>query len=137
MRMQSRSRYLAFATSVRRLTDSLITLAERDERTLDLEVRLKQVLTSLEHINKPTPVKSLKDRGPFERYENVITLNEVLKATDKDDLIQKLNRVLNSDTKQTRRESALTAIRFFDALESRALYHYNHPPIAKRVAASR
>jgi hypothetical protein len=138
MRMQSRARYLAFAASVRKLTDSLIAVAERDERAPDLEVRLKQVLTSLEHIDKPTPVKSLKDRGPFDRYENVITLNEIWKKTaDKNDLIEKLNSILSAQTKRKRRDSALKAIRFFDALESRALYHYNHPPNAKRLAVAR
>jgi hypothetical protein len=128
---------LAFAANVRRLTDSLIVLAERDERTRNLEVGLRQVLNSLNSVNKPTPVKTLKDRGPFDRYENVITLNEILRVTDKKDLIEKLNSVLNSNTRQGRRNSALIAIQFFDALESRALYHYNHPPITKRVAATR
>lgn len=134
MRMQSRAQYLAFAANVRRLTDSLIALAERDEKTQDLETGLKQVLNSLEHINMPTPVKSLKERGPFDRYENVITLNETLKVIDKEKLIEKLNNVLNADSTQTRRESALTAISFFDALESRALYHYSHPPATRRIA---
>jgi hypothetical protein len=83
MRVQSRARYLAFAANVRRLTDSLIVLAERDERTRNLEVGLRQVLNSLNSVNKPTPVKTLKDRGPFDRYENVITLNEILRVTDK------------------------------------------------------
>ena len=65
----------------------------------------------------------------------MLTMSEVVRAQNKTELIDKLNRVIKSKKVNERRQSALDAIDFFDALESRALYHYNHPsprPIANR-----
>jgi hypothetical protein len=45
--------------------------------------------------------------------------------------------VIKSNTEEERKSSALEAIGFFDALESRALYHYNHPSPTQRLVASK
>jgi hypothetical protein len=137
MGSESRARYLIFALRIRKLTDALIALVEEGKATPDLDKPLKEVLASLEGAGQRTSVQSLRQRGSFGHYENVVTIDEVVKAQDKAALIDKLNIVINSDTEAERRSSALDAIGFFDALESRALYHYNHPSPTQRLVASR
>jgi ERCC4-type nuclease len=128
---------LGFALKVRKLTDSLIVLVEQGKKTPQLNDSLTEVLASIQGAGERTSVKSLRDRGAFGHYENVVTMNEVVSATDKGDLIKKLQDVLSSETEQERNKSAVEAIQFFDALERRALYHYSHPPVRRRTAASR
>lgn len=137
MRAESRARYLIFALRIRKLTDALIALVEEGKETPDLDKRLKEVLASLESVGERTSVKSLRERGSFGHYENVVTIDEVVRAQDKTMLIQKLNAVISAHTDRERRSSALNAISFFDALESRALYHYNHPSPTQRLVASK
>lgn len=137
MGTESRGRYLIFALRIRKLTDALIALVEEGRATPDLDEPLKEVLASLEGAGQPTSVQSLRQRGSFGHYENVVTMDEVMKAKDKTVLIQKLNNVIKSNTEEERRSSALDAISFFDALESRALYHYNHPSPTQRLAAAK
>lgn len=137
MGTESRGRYLLFALRIRKLTDALIALVEEGTATLDLDAPLKEVLVSLEGTGEPTSVQSLRERGPFGHYENVVTMDEVVKAQDKDILIQKLNSVMTSQTEEEKKTSALEAIGFFDALESRALYHYNHASPTQRLVPSR
>jgi hypothetical protein len=137
MGTESRGRYLLFALRIRKLTDALIALVEEGRATPDLDEPLKEVLASLEDAGQPTSVQSLRQRGSFGHYENVVTIDEVVKAQDKAALIQKLSTVIKSNTEEERKSSALEAIGFFDALESRALYHYNHPSPTQRFVASK
>jgi hypothetical protein len=132
MGSESRSRYLVFALRIRKLTDSLIALVEEGRYPPDLNNGLNAVMASIEGSGERTNVRSLRDRGSFGNYENAVTISEVMKARDKAELLQKLRLVMNSRTSAERREGALQAIEFFDALEGRALYHYNHP--APRLA---
>jgi len=118
---------LVFALRIRKLTDSLIALVEEGQYPPDLNKGLRAVLASLAGSGERTKVRSLRNRGPFGHYENALTISEVVKAQDKAALILKLKTVMSSKTRAERRASALQAIDFFDALEGRALYHYNHP----------
>jgi hypothetical protein len=118
---------LVFALRIRKLTDSLIALVEEGQYPPDLNKGLRAVLASLAGSGERTKVRSLRNRGSFGHYENALTISEVVKAQDKAALILKLKTVMSSKTRAERRASALQAIDFFDALEGRALYHYNHP----------
>jgi hypothetical protein len=133
LRTDPRSRYLVFALKVRKLTDSLITLVEDGERDPNLETAIREVVASLETAGGPTSVKSLKKQGPFAHYENVMTLGEVVKPGDREQLVTKLNNVIAARSAEETESNALDAINFFDTLESKALYHHNHPPAAKRA----
>lgn len=137
MRSDPRSRYLVFALKIRKLNDALIALVDEGQRSPELEALIKEVLVSLETAGGPTSVKSLKHRGPFAHYENVRTLREVIQPIDREQLVAKLNSVISAQSQEEIESSALDAIKFFDALESRALYHHNHPPVVKRVALAR
>ncbi len=132
----SRARYLLFALTVRKLTDALIELVEEGKHSADLDKRLNEVLASLEGAGQRTSVKSIRDRGPFGRYENVVTIDEVVKVEDRAALMRMLKAVIAAHTENERRSSALKAIDFFDALENRALYRYNHPSPSRKFVAS-
>ena len=128
MTTESRARYLIFALTIRKLTDALIELVEEGKRAPDLNKELKEVLASIESTVKRPSVKTVRDRGTFGHFEGAATIDEVVRGGDRAALIQKLNSVIEAKTIQEQRKSALKAIDFFDALESRALYRYNHPP---------
>ena len=131
MRSESSSRYLTFALKIRKLTDALIIVVEKGEAPPGLADSLKQALGSLQDAGQRTSVKALRSRGAFGHYENVVTMNEVARVSNKDDIISNLNRVINARTKQQKQNSALDAIHFFDALERRALYHHSHPALSR------
>jgi hypothetical protein len=80
MGAESRGKYLIFALRIRKLTDALIALVEEGRAMADLNESLKEVLASLEDAGKPTSVQSLRQRGSFGHYENVITIDEVVKV---------------------------------------------------------
>ena len=137
MRSESSSRYLTFALKIRKLTDALIVVVERGEAPPGLADSLKQVLGSLKDAGQRTSVKALRSRGPFGHYENVITINEVASVSNKQDIIDRLTRVIEARSKQQKQNSALDAIHFFDALERRALYHHSHPAVSRESFAQK
>jgi len=137
MTSESSSRYLTFALTVRKLTDALIVFVEEGTMPRGLEASLRKVLSSLENAGERTSVKALRKRGTFGHYENVVTINEVVRGSDKSDIVEKLNRVINARSQRQKRASAIEAVHFFDALERRALYHYSHPAVNREVLAHR
>jgi hypothetical protein len=135
--MRSNSTYLTLALDVRKLTDSLISLVEGRGESDQLYAPLREVLASLESTGQKTSVKSLKERGAFGRHENVVTINRVLRGEDRSNFIKTLRAVISPTSPEQKRQGALEAIPFFDALERRALYYYGHPKPFKRVASSK
>jgi hypothetical protein len=133
--MRTNSKYLALALDIRKLSDSLIMLAEKGVESPQMGEVIVRLLQSLQDEGQKTSVKALRDRGTFGRYENVVTMNEVIKPPQRTELIQKLQAVLRREPPQDRRENALQAVEFFDSLERRALYHYNHPKVSTRATA--
>jgi hypothetical protein len=123
----TRAKYLIFALTIRKLTDALINLVEEGKRAPNLDAQLKEVLASVKGTGKPTSVKALRNRGSFGSYEGVVTLDEVMKSSDQQALVDMLNSVITTKSAQEQKKRALKVIEFFDALESRALYRYNHP----------
>jgi len=109
-------------------------LAEENVETPDMLLAISRLLSSLKDAGQGTSVKALRDRGTFGQYENVVTVNEVIKAPQRLELIKKLQAVLSEESTEDRKENALEAVAFFDTLERRALYHYSHPKLERRVA---
>jgi hypothetical protein len=132
--MRTNSRYLALALDIRKLSDSLIRLAEENIESPQMGETIGKFLSSLQDTGQHTSIKALRDRGTFGQYENVVTVNEVIKPPQRAELIEKLRAVLRPEPQEARKENALEAIAFFDSLERRALYHYNHPKIDRHAA---
>jgi hypothetical protein len=135
--MRTSSRYLSFALDVRKLTDSLIALVEDGKPVQQLESSIREMVASLDTTGGKTSVRNLKERGSFARYEDVVVMNEVFQAPAKAELMSQLEEVLTTQSPSQREASALRAIESFDALERRALYHYNHPSSSARAVAHR
>ena len=135
--MRTSSRYLTFALDIRKLTDSLIALVEDGKPVQQLEPSIREMVASLDTTDGKTSVRNLKERGSFARYEDVLVMNEVFKAPEKAELMGRLEEVLTTQSASQREASALRAIESFDALERRALYHYNHPRTNVRAVAHR
>jgi hypothetical protein len=134
--MQSNSEYLTLALYVRKLTDSLIRLVENGTPGEELNGSIQEVVASLEGAGTKISVKALRERGPFGRYASTRAIDEVV-GPRRQDLITKLNSVMNPQSPAQQTESALDAIRFFDVLERRALYHYNRAQAQKNLILSR
>jgi|ERR1017187_6090225 hypothetical protein len=133
--MATNSRYLTLALDIRKLSDSLIKLAEEgDAESPVVRTSIQNLLVSLLNAGEKTSVKALRERGAFGRYENVVTVNEVVKPPQRAEFIRKLQAVLTPASEDDLRESALQAVEFFDTLEQRALYHYRHPKLTASVS---
>lgn len=131
--MGTNSRYLTLALNIRQVSNSLIQLVEEDQDSPELTESIGHFLASVENAGQKTTVKALRARGAFGRYENVVTVNEVIKQAQRGILITKLQGLLTPSSPEQRKSDALEAIEFFDALERRALYHYNHPPATREL----
>jgi hypothetical protein len=136
--MRANSRYLTLALDVRKITDSLIRLAEKGQEGPDLPEILPRILASLDANGEGTAVQRLRASGSFGNYENIVTVNEVFeKPEDRTTVIQQIQQVLNAATPEERRNSAAAAIPYLDAIERRALYRYSRPQVDRRVAIAR
>jgi len=136
-KMAPNSRYLTVALDIRKISDSLIRLAEEGIKPPSLDDSIRQLVVSLQNVGEKTSVKALRERGAFGRYDSLRAVTEVIKPEQRNQLIGKLQAVMSSTSAALQRENALDAIDYFDAIERRALYHYNHSKDERRPALSR
>ena len=134
--MQGSLEYLTLALDVRRLTDSLVRIVEGGTRPEDLNANIRKVVISLQGTGK-TSIKSLRERGRFGRYAGVRAIKEVFGQTERQEFAEKLEKLIKTRSVEQRRESALDAIPYFDALERRALYHHRRLQTARRPVTAR
>jgi hypothetical protein len=125
--MRTNSGYLTLALDIRKLSDALISLAEDGVEAPPMFDAITRLVLSLEGLGQQTSVKALRDRGNFGRHESVVTVNEAITDDQRKELIQKLKAILRTEAREVKQENALEAVAFFDTLERRALYRYNHP----------
>jgi hypothetical protein len=125
--MRSNSGYLTLALDIRKLSDALISLAEDGTRSPDMFEAMSRLIDSLEGVGQQTSVRSLRDRGSFGLHESAVTLKEAITPEHRIEFIAKLRAILAPEPDESKRETALEAVAFFDTLERRALYRYNHP----------
>jgi hypothetical protein len=125
----SRSRYLALALASRKALRSLSDYVRQGTIDAQFESMVGEVVESLKatrdanNLFGPTPKES-----PFTNYEQVVTLDEVESDLKNQniDIVEKLSKPLSLHVdEKSRRLDAADAIRFFYALENRALHHYS------------
>ena len=118
---ESQSRYLSLAIACRQLISSLRRYQEG--RPLDQKFResLESLLGALHesrdenNLFGPMPTDS-----PFTRYEQVMTLRQVVEDFRDKHIPEKLSDLLDAP-----RQDVNEPIEFFYTLENRALHHYN------------
>jgi hypothetical protein len=125
--MRTNSGYLTLALDIRKLSDSLILLAEEGVQTPQMLDAMGRLIDSLEGVGQQTSVKALRDRGSFGLHESAMTLKEAITPEHRRELVSKLKALLTPEALEMKRETALEAVEFFDSLERRALYRYNNP----------
>jgi hypothetical protein len=126
-----RSRYLALALDARKVIDALIVFVDQGKREEGLEQSLQEVIGSLQVVTEKREIFSpLRNRLGFsEYYEQVRTVNEALKPTEKAQIVERLLTVkANKADMAIQKEDAYQAIKLLSAIESRALYYYRPQP---------
>jgi hypothetical protein len=126
-----RSRYLALALDARRIMDVLVPFAEHGRRDQALDASVKDVMAALNSLGTAADVNAV--HGPFESYEQVLTVEEIRTEEERQAVIEDLKRILDLDESGDKREPAMRVLQFLFALESRALQHY-HRPVASGYA---
>ena len=126
-----RSRYLALALDARKVIDTLIVFVDQEKREQGLEQSLQDVIGSLQAATEKKDVfTGLSNRIAFsEYYEQVRTVEEALKPSERADVIRRLLTVKNNQGEiANQKEDAFQAIKLLSAIESRALYYYRPQP---------
>jgi hypothetical protein len=129
----SRDHYLTLALFSRRIIEGLRELVRSGkrgqlQRTLPAAIESLQAATDSRH---PTGYGLRVVRS----YDQVRTINELFpNKKDRVDMIRTLRELQNGSTQDAQNTAALEAIRFFYAIENRALRNYRHPsPRAPRL----
>lgn len=125
---EARSRYLALALASRKVLHSLERCVKNGQSDPQLESTLRQLIDSLRDANQennlfgPAPSES-----PFTNYEQVMTLEEVVGDMHGQDILANLSSLISAQGNEiSRKRNAEEAVKFFYALENRALHHYSH-----------
>jgi hypothetical protein len=88
---------------------------------------------ALNSLTNPKPQQGLYsklyDEGGFNRFEEIQTVEEVIRVLDDPSLKDRIERILRGQ-KYTD-EDVRTVLGFFSAVENRALYHYDDPSLAE------
>jgi hypothetical protein len=126
-----RSRYLALALDARKVIDALIIFVDKGEREGDLDQSLQDAIASLQAVKEKkdifSPLRSLLAFSEY--YEQVRTVDEALKPTEREQIVEKLLTVKtqSADLKK-QQDDAFEAIKLLSTIESRALYYYRPQP---------
>src|SRR5216684_265534 len=118
---ESQSRYLSLAIACRQLISSLRCYQEGGPLDRKFKESLESLLGALResrdenNLFGPMPTDS-----PFTRYEQVMTLKEVVDDFKDKQIPEKLSELLGAP-----RRDVKEPIEFFYTLENRALHHYN------------
>ena len=125
-----RTNYLSVALRARGAIKTLKSLMNARQGLLslsnsELQQDLKSVVQSLRAIESSEPLHAkLSHEAPYRLFEEVQTLDEVSRSFKDDQLLARLQALINGGCQM---EDMRTAIRLFSAIERRALYHYSDP----------
>jgi hypothetical protein len=128
-RSGQRINYLSLAIEARRAIKGLKAFASTRETTPELKSALNAVIGSINALKAPQELYSkLHEKGSYDYFEHLQTLKEVADALNDKHLAERLEAILASHYQE---DDIQSAIRFFSAMEKRALHHYNDPLLAE------
>jgi hypothetical protein len=122
-----RVHYLSLALDARRALNAIRATAKGDNRSEELRDSIRAATESLEVISKHGDLYAKVSPEHYVQYEEIQTLREVSSSIDSAPLIQSLRSLLSVEAAAHAAEDLDSARKFFRALESRALHHYNDP----------
>lgn len=118
--------YLSLALDARKTIKALVAFSENGVQNADLQTALNDAAESLKALNSGEALFAhLKPASSYEFYEQISTLQEVQLSMKDERLPEKLEMVVNAANVDQRRDSAELALRFFVALENRALQKFS------------
>ncbi len=133
--MGERVHYLSLALDARRALNAIRAAGKGSERTNELRESIRAATESLDMLRTHSDLYAKLSPDHYVQYEEIQTLREVSSSLDPDSLLQSLKSLLASGDEKPSAEDLGLARRFFRALESRALHHYNDPASSDAFAA--
>jgi hypothetical protein len=130
----SRDHYLTLALFSRRIIEALRDVVVNGNRTR-LKAALPEAIESL-RIAKAGQRHVSSSRRAIRNYEQVRTITELLPGEhDRRNMIQTLKSLQREMREAEQKQAALTAMKFFFAIEYTALRNYRHPsPHTRRTS---
>ncbi len=117
---------LSLAVDARKAVKALVAFRRSGLRDEQLRQVLSDAVASLNALNAGTSLfANLSPASSYESYEQIRTVQEVQAAISDDKLTEKLQLLLGESAGEQIQESVQSAIRFFTAIENRALQKYN------------
>ena len=133
--MGERVHYLSLALDARRALNAIRAVGSGGERTGELQDSIRAATLSLEMLRTHADLYANLSPEHYVQYEEIQTLREASSSLEPEALIQSLKSLLASSDERPTVEDFSLARRFFRALESRALHHYNDPASSDAFAA--
>ena len=128
-----RGHYLSLALDARRALNALRAAEKNGEQLAELRDSIRAAAESLRTIAAHADLYAKHSPPRYTQYEEIQTLREVSSSFTTSPLLPSLTSLLTTE-KPTRDDLEL-ARKFFRALESRALHHYNEPLSSEYLTA--
>lgn len=124
--LQDRARYLSLALFAQEVVSVLIKYVDEDQNQ-KLRPALEEALQSLEAAEPKAEVQSHRRAAAFTNYEQLRTLEEVWKPTDREEAKRMIQTVLQEPQNPNAKPAANRLIDLFSRLQDRALWNFEQP----------
>ena len=119
--------YLSLALDARRALNAIRAASKGNLRGEELQDSIRAATQSLEALSTNGDLYANLSPSHYFQYEEIQTLREVMSPMDPVSLVQSLKSLLADNVEAPTTEALDSARKFFRALESRAMHHYNDP----------
>lgn len=126
-----RVHYLSLALDARRALNAIRSADQSGEESPELQDSIRAATESLEILSTHADLYAKHAPQHYNRYEEIQTLREVSSSIDAESLLRSMKTLLSGSGKT--RDDLQVVRKFFRALESRALHHYNDPTSADAI----
>lgn len=118
--------YLSLALDARRALNAIHAASKGNLHAEELQDSIRAATQSLEALSTNGDLYANLSPSHYIQYEEIQTLREV-SPMDPASLVQSLKSLLADNVEAYTTEALDSARKFFRALESRAMHHYNDP----------
>lgn len=119
--------YLSLALDARRALNAIRAASKGNVRPGELQDSIRAATQSLKALTTNADLYANLSPSHYVQYEEIQTLREVMSPMDPVPLVQSLDSLLSENVNAPTTKDLDSARKFFRALESRALHHYNDP----------
>ena len=133
--MGERVHYLSLALDARRALNAIRVADKGIEGADELRASIRAATESLEVMLSGADLYANLSPKHYVQYEEIQTLREVSSSFNSGHLLQSLKSLSSDGPDRPSAEEIGSVRKFFRALESRALHHYNDPASSDAFAA--